>query len=41
VDGRVGLWRLPEGKHTASISERPREYERRVVGFFDRLLLGR
>jgi pimeloyl-ACP methyl ester carboxylesterase len=41
VDGRVQLWQLPEGKHTASISERPQEYERRVVGFFDRLLLGR
>jgi hypothetical protein len=41
ADGRVQLWELPEGKHTGAIEERPREYERRVVGFFDRLLLKR
>jgi predicted acyl esterase len=39
--GRVRLWELPEGKHTAAIEEEPSEYERRVVGFFDRLLLKR
>jgi uncharacterized protein len=38
---RVQLWELPEGKHTAAIEEQPREYEGRVVGFFDRLLLSR
>jgi hypothetical protein len=41
ADGRVQLWELPEGKHTGAIEEHPSEYERRVVGFFDRLLLRR
>jgi uncharacterized protein len=36
----VELWRLPEGRHTAAIREKPEEYERRVVGFFDEALLG-
>ena len=35
----VELWDLPEVNHTAAIRERPEEYERRVVGFFDRALL--
>jgi uncharacterized protein len=35
----IELWQLPEVNHTAAIRERPREYERRVVGFFDRALL--
>jgi dienelactone hydrolase len=35
------LWRIAEGGHTDGLSERPREYERRVVGFFDRALLRR
>jgi acetyl esterase/lipase len=34
----VELWDLPEVGHTAAIRERPAEYERRVVGFFDRAL---
>jgi uncharacterized protein len=29
------LWEIPESKHTGGIEARPREYERRVVGFFD------
>jgi hypothetical protein len=33
------LWNLPDVNHTAAIRERPQEYERRVVGFFDRALL--
>jgi uncharacterized protein len=37
----VQLWELPEGKHTAAIEEQPREYEQRVVGFFDQRLLRR
>jgi hypothetical protein len=37
----VELWDLPDVNHTAAIRERPREYERRVVGFFDDALLGR
>jgi pimeloyl-ACP methyl ester carboxylesterase len=39
--GRVTLWQLPESKHTGAIDLEPEEYERRVVGFFDRKLLGR
>jgi hypothetical protein len=35
------LWEVPRAGHTAALSTRPREYERRVVGFFDRALLGR
>jgi uncharacterized protein len=33
------LWEIPESGHTGGIEARPREYERRVVGFFDRSLL--
>lgn len=33
-------WLVPRGGHTGGISAMPREYERRVVGFFDRSLLG-
>jgi uncharacterized protein len=29
------LWEIPESKHVGGIDARPREYERRVVGFFD------
>ncbi|MBD0328692.1 MAG: alpha/beta hydrolase [Thermoleophilia bacterium] len=32
------MWDLPDVGHTAAIRERPAEYERRVVGFFDRAL---
>jgi hypothetical protein len=32
---------LPGGKHTGALDEEPEEYERRVIGFFDRRLLGR
>ena len=35
------LWKIPEGEHTGGIEARPAEYEQRVVGFFDRNLLGR
>jgi hypothetical protein len=35
------LWRLEEGGHVGGLDARPEEYERRVVGFFDRYLLGR
>jgi uncharacterized protein len=35
----VELWDLPDVNHTAGIRERPREYERRVIGFFERALL--
>ncbi len=30
------LWEIPESGHTGGIDARPDEYERRVVGFFDR-----
>jgi uncharacterized protein len=35
----VELWDLPDVAHTAAIRERPDEYERRVVSFFDEALL--
>src|SRR5262249_3162727 len=31
-------WEIPEAGHTGGLESRPREYERRVVGFFDRSL---
>jgi uncharacterized protein len=37
--GRVEHWNLPDAHHTAAIREHRREYERRVVAFFDRTLL--
>jgi hypothetical protein len=33
------LWEIPESKHVGGQEARPAEYERRVVGFFDRALL--
>jgi hypothetical protein len=33
------LWEITKGKHTGGIDVVPAEYERRVVGFFDRALL--
>jgi hypothetical protein len=35
------LWEIPEATHTGGLDARPREYEERVVGFFDQALLGR
>jgi pimeloyl-ACP methyl ester carboxylesterase len=35
------LWELPGAPHTGALKEQPAEYERRVVAFFDRALLGR
>jgi uncharacterized protein len=32
------LWEIPESKHVGGLQARPREYERRVVGFFDESL---
>jgi len=34
------LWLVPGADHTDGIEAEPAEYERRVVGFFDRVLLG-
>jgi uncharacterized protein len=34
----TSLWEIPESRHTGGIEARPAEYERRVVGFFDRSL---
>ena len=31
-------WLVPEGGHTAGLRSRPRQYEAKVVGFFDRAL---
>jgi uncharacterized protein len=35
------IWEIPESAHTGGIEARPAEYERRVVGYFDRALLPR
>ena len=32
------IWEVPNGQHIAGITTEPTEYERRVVGFFDRTL---
>jgi uncharacterized protein len=34
------LWEIPESGHVGGLDARPAEYERRVVGFFDRALRG-
>jgi uncharacterized protein len=33
------IWEVPNGQHIAGITTKPAEYERRIVGFFDRTLL--
>ena len=33
------IWEVPVGDHTHGIDVRPKEYERRVIGFFDRALI--
>ncbi len=33
------IWAIPEARHIQGITARPKEYERRVVGFFDHALL--
>jgi fermentation-respiration switch protein FrsA (DUF1100 family) len=35
------IWEVPGAGHTGGIAAEPEEYERRVIGFFDRTLLGR
>lgn len=35
------IWQVPGAGHTGGITAEPDEYERRVIGFFDRALLGR
>ena len=37
--GPVTLWRVAGAGHTGGLAARPREYERRVVAFFDSALL--
>ena len=39
--GPKTIWEIPDAKHIGGITARPSEYERRVVGFFDRALLER
>src|SRR5918994_850422 len=34
------IWGVPNGQHIAGITTEPAEYERRVIGFLDRELLG-
>ena len=37
--GPKELWEVPGSGHIGGIEARPLEYERRIVGFFDRTLL--
>src|SRR5215203_3404437 len=37
--GPKAMWKVPGSEHTGGIDAQPAEYERRVVGFFDRSLL--
>jgi uncharacterized protein len=39
--GPKEIWEVPGSGHMKGIEAQPQEYERRVVGFFDRALLGR
>jgi uncharacterized protein len=32
------LWEIPESSHVGGLAARPAEYERRVIGLFDRAL---
>jgi fermentation-respiration switch protein FrsA (DUF1100 family) len=41
ADAPKTLWKIAEAHHVGGYQARPHEYERRVVGFFDRALLGR
>ena len=36
--GPKQIWSIPDAKHVQGITAHPREYERRVIGFFDRAL---
>ena len=38
--GEKELWEVPGSGHMGGIEAQPDEYERRIVGFFDRVLLG-
>lgn len=39
--GSAELWKIPEATHVGGMDARPAEYERRVVGFLDRMLEAR
>ena len=32
------IWKIPEAGHVGGLDARPREYEQRVIGFFDHAL---
>ena len=34
------IWKVPGAEHTGGLKAQPAEYERRVVDFYDRALLG-
>ena len=37
--GPKEIWEVPDAEHMGGVDAHPQEYERRVVGFFDRALL--
>ena len=34
------IWEVPNAGHTGGLEAQPEEYERRIVGFFDRTIAG-
>ena len=34
------IWEVPDAQHISGITTHPRQYERRVIAFLDRALLG-
>jgi hypothetical protein len=38
VGASARLWVIPEARHTGGLRSRPREYERRTIGFLNRAL---
>ena len=41
AQGYKEIWEVPGSGHMKGIEAQPAEYERRVVGFFDKTLLGK
>jgi hypothetical protein len=38
IGSSAEVWEMPDAMHMAGLQAHPREYERRVVGFFDQAL---
>jgi len=40
IGSSASIWSIPDAQHVEGIKQHPEEYERRVIDFFDRALLG-